>query len=80
MRFRELADEAYKPVIDPFGRPQPRHQEIEDIILDAFIAGLSDDQMADKLINFGNPKTYLEAITKVSEFQSVFLVTYRSNC
>lgn len=70
MRFRELAEEAYKTVTDPFGLPVPRHKEIEDIILDAFVAGLYQDSMAERLINFGEPKTYLEAIAKVSEYDA----------
>lgn len=70
MRFRELAEVAYKKSTHLNGQTLPRSKEVEELILDAFIGGLSDQDMADKLLNFGMPSNYTDAIERVSEYDA----------
>ena len=70
LRFRELAESAYPPTFTNTGVPIERPALIEDMIVDAFVGGLTDQDMGDKLLNFGQPKNYIEAIDKIAEYDA----------
>lgn len=69
-RFRELADQAYPPAATFSGAPLARHQDQERILLRAFIRGLRDRHIVERLIKEGEPKTYKEATTLVVKYEA----------
>lgn len=70
MRFRELAEMAYPKKSSAEGQPIARAKEIEEIILDSYVAGLKDRTIAQLLLNIGQPTTYTDAIERVSEYDA----------
>jgi hypothetical protein len=72
MRFAELADLAYPAKTPSTDNPNVmvRNPDQDRILLDAYTAGLNDDDLVERLLEEAHPATYEAAMFHMTQFES----------